>query len=129
MNTAASDGSRIPRRVCEEYLNSDSYKTAIEKGTAIGTLTHRDRVLKATEGGERLTGVVGKDDAILLSKTAVSVLERVYLPDDPADEWVYGVMRILDEDVMDEKSAEVIKQVKGLLRNGIKLTTSSVIIG
>lgn len=125
----ASDGSLIKRDVVADYLNSDSYKTAIERGTILSGLTHRDRVLSASPDGSLLKSVVGKDDNMILNKNIVAVTEKIFLPSDPSDEWVYGIMRIFDESVMDGKSAEAIRQVKGLIANGVKLTTSTVIIG
>lgn len=125
----ASDSSLIPESTVREYLESESYKNAIERGLMVGTITHAGRVLKSQPGGELLTGIVGKDDLILLKKTAVSVIEKIFLPDDPSDEWVYAIQRIFDPDEMDKESAENIKQIIGLIKNGVKVTTSAVIVG
>jgi hypothetical protein len=126
--TPASDRSIIPRKVVEEYLQSDEYKNSIERGLMIGSISHADRVLTSRPGGDLLKGVVGKDDAILLNHTGVSVIEKIFLPDDPNDEWVYAIMRFFDENSMDNKSAECIKQIKGLIKNGVKLSTSSIVL-
>lgn len=126
--TPASDGSIIPRDKVEEWLKSDKYRSNIENGTMLSTVTHRDRVLKASPNGEKLSGVVGKDDNLLLNHSGVGKIDRIFLPDDPNDEWVYGEVSLFDENLMDEESAKSIKLIKGLIRNGVKLTTSSVII-
>lgn len=125
----ATDNSLIPRSVVEEYLNSDRYKTTIDRGLAVGTCTHRDRQLQAVSEGELLKGVVGKDDNLLLKNSAISVIEKVFLPDDPSDEWVYAVQRFFDPEVMDEDTAKRIRQITGLIKNGVKVSTSAVIVG
>lgn len=124
----ATDGSRIPRDKVEDYLNSEEYKNAIESGSMLCTVSHRDRVIQASPNGDLIKGVVGRDDQILLNNSAVGKITRIFLPDDPSDEWVYGEIQLFNEDVMDSKSAEKIRQIKGLIRNGVKLTSSSVIV-
>lgn len=125
----ASDQSLIPRRVVEEYLMSDEYKEAVDRGLMIGTLSHRDRQLTATQGGDLLKGVVGKDDSILLQKSGISTIEKIFFnPDDPNDEWVYAIQKFFDPDVMDEESAKSIRQVTGMIKNGVKISTSAVVI-
>lgn len=125
----ASDNSLIPRSVVEEYLQSEEYKTAIERGLMVGTKTHADRCLTSRPDGDKLKGVVGKDDAILLQNSGISVIEKIFLPDDPSDEWVYAIQRFFNPDTMDSKTAESIRQIEGMIRNGVKLTTSAVVIG
>lgn len=124
----ASDGSRVPRDKVIEYLNSDAYKNAIDSGTMLCTVSHRDRQVQASQGGDLLKGVIGRDDQILLNKSAVGKLNKIFFSDDPSDEWVYGEMELFDEGVMDSQSAELIRQIKGLIRNGVKLTTSTILV-
>lgn len=126
--TPASDGSVIPRYTVEEYLNSDTYRNSIESGSILCSITHRDRSLKASPDGDKLVGTVGKDDNILLHRSAVGKITKIYLPDDPQDEWVYGICEMFDESLMDEDSAKNIKHIKGLIRNGVKVPSSSVVI-
>lgn len=126
--TPASDGSVIPRYTVEEYLNSDTYRNSIESGSILCSVSHRDRALTASPNGDKLKGVVGKDDNLLLNKSAVGKITKIFLPDDPQDEWVYGICELFDENLMDKESAENIKQIKGLIRNGVKVSTSSVVI-
>lgn len=127
--SAASDGSVIPKRVVEEYLRSQEYRNSMDKGLTLIGVTHRDRNLKASPNGNLLAGVTGKDDNLLLNRNSVGRIEKIFLPEDPSDEWCYGVGYIFDETLMDKESAEAIRQVKGLIRNGVKLTTSAVIVG
>lgn len=125
----ASDNSLIPRSVVETYLQSEEYKNAIDRGLMIGTKTHRDRQLTASEGGELLKNVVGKDDNLLLKHSAISVIEKIFLPEDPSDEWVYAIQRFFNPDDMDEESAKSIRQIEGMIKNGVKISTSAVVIG
>lgn len=124
----ASDGSRVPREKVIEYLQSEEYKNAIESGTMLSTVSHKDRNVTSTPNGDLVKGVIGRDDQILLNKSCVGKIDKIFLSDDPNDEWVYGIMTIFDESVMDSESAELIRQIKGLIRNGVKLTTSSVLV-
>lgn len=125
----ASDNSLIPRRVVEEYLSSPEYKTSIERGLMVGSVSHRDRCLKASPNGDLLTGIVGKDDSLLLNNNAISVIEKIFFnPDDPNDEWVYAIQRFFDPNDMDEESAKSIRQITGMIKNGVKISTSAVVI-
>ena len=125
----ASDNSLIPRRVVEEFLSSPEYKTAIERGLMVGGRTHRDRNLVASKGGDLLKNTVGKDDNLILNNNSISVIEKIFFnPDDPNDEWVYAIQRFFDPDVMDEESAKAIRQITGMIRNGVKISTSAVVI-
>lgn len=126
----ASDGSLIPKSAVEEYLSSPEYKTSIERGLMIGGRSHRDRCLKASPNGDLLNGVVGKDDNLLLNNNAISVIEKIFFnPDDPNDEWVYAIQRFFDPEDMDEESARSIRQITGMIKNGVKISTSAVVIG
>ena len=127
--TPASDGSVIPRSVVEEYLNSDTYRNSIESGSVLCSLTHLNRNLKANKDLDSAVSTIGKDDGIMIHRTAVGKITKIYLPDDLQDEWVYGICKIFDEDLMDKESAENIKYIKGLVRNGVNCSTSAVILG
>lgn len=124
----ASDGSIIRRNKVEEYLQSEGYRNAIESGSILCSITHAGRSLKSRNDTSSAVGVVGKDDSLLLLKEIVGKITKIFLPDDPMDEWVYGICELFDENLMDEKSAENIRFIKGLIRNGVKISTSSVII-
>lgn len=125
----ASDNSLIPRKVVEDYIQSPEYKEAIDRGLMIGGKTHRDRVLKASKDGDLLVGVVGKDDNLILRSNAISVIEKIFFnPDDPNDEWVYAIQRFFNPEDMDEESAKSIRQITGMIKNGVKISTSAVVI-
>lgn len=116
----ATDGSLIPRRVVEEYINSDSYKDAIDKHLMLGSVTHSNRVLPSDK-----KNVIGKDDMILLDNSAVCCVERIFVENDG---WTYCVIRFFDEELMDDASKQRIRQMKGLIRNGVKISGSAVIV-
>lgn len=131
-DSAATDGSVIPRRVVEEYLNSDTYKETMDQLTATGGMTHIDRCLpvdgcgnSSDNSGKRpVKNIIGKDDLLILNKNITHAIERIFIENDG---WVYGVLKVFDETLMDDDSAQRIKQVKGLIRNGVKLHVSCVI--
>lgn len=118
--TPATDGSLIPRSVVEAYLNSDSYKEAIEKHTMLGSVTHANRVLPADK-----KNVIGKDDMLLLDNSAICYIDSIFVENDG---WTYCTIKFFDDDLMDDQSKQRIKQIKGLIRNGVKITGSAVIV-
>jgi hypothetical protein len=119
----AADSSRIPRDVVEDYLRSKEYEVIRSNKTATGGITHINRSL-TTDPSMNLKGVVGRDDLLLIKSEITHVLTDIFI--DGND--VMGVLEILDESLMDTKSAERIKQLKGLVRNGIKVGLSCVIL-
>lgn len=126
----ASDNSLIPRSVVETYLQSEEYKNAIDRGLMIGSKTHLDRNISARgEEAAAGKGTIGKDDNILRFFTGISVIEKIFLPEDPSDEWVYAIQRFFNPDDMDEESAKSIRQIEGMIKNGVKISTSAVVIG
>lgn len=118
--TTASDGSRIPREAIEKYINSDKCKETLEKGLVNGGITHENRVLPEDSG---LKGVVGRDDNMLRCNNITHVIESMYLEGTN----LMGVLRFLDESTMDKESAEKIRQITGLIKNGVFLPGSLVI--
>lgn len=117
---AASDGSRIPREVVERYLQSDTYKKSIADHLVTGGFTHKDRVIPEDTN---LKGVIGKDDMMLLNSNIIYYVEKIFIENDG---WVYGILKVLDEDGLDDETVQKIRKFKGMIRNGIKLTMSSV---
>lgn len=133
LDKPAADGSTVSRKVVEDYLNSDEYRDTIENLTATGGLTHIDRCLPSDgcgnssdgSGTRPVKGIIGKDDLLILNKNITHAIEKIYIGDDG---WVYAVLKVFDETLMDDDSAKRIKQLKGLIRNGVKLNSSAVII-
>ena len=130
-NVPASDGSIIPRRVMEEYLASDAYKKSIEEKSMISSLTHRCRNLSAVFPNKpALQKTVGKDDSLLIvdenAPTPTHVVTRLFIND--KDNWLYGEMEILDENLFDPIAKANIQRLKGLLHSGILLSSSAVVV-
>lgn len=127
----ASDGSVIPLAVFQEYFNSEQYKESIEAKDMLCTLTHRSRDLKALPPdfiGAR--GLIGKDDSLLIVDprvpSPVMYITRMYY--DPEIDWVCADAEIFDESICDEAMAEQVKRFKALLKSGVKIGVSAVVV-
>lgn len=127
----ASDGSMIPRNVVEEYLSSDRYKKAIADHTMLGTATHRVRSI-ATGAKDLNPGIaktIGKDDLLLTlgqGTAPTHYIEKLEIND--LDNWVYAWAQLLP-DTLDTEGNELLKRLKTLLRSGVRLGVSAVILG
>lgn len=125
----AADGSLMTQNVFETYLRSTEYKDLIDSGTTLGSLTHRSRDSKCNPVGiGNLKGTVGKDDSLLIigqdMPSPTHVVERLYAEDG----WAWAEIRILDEGSADSGMSENIKRLKTLLRQGVMLPCSAVIV-
>lgn len=116
----ASDNSRIPVDKVREYLNSDAYEESIRKKNMLGGITHYSRILKGDQ-----KGVIGRDDNLWIENNATHVITKISIGDDG---WVYANIEIFDENQMDQETAEKIRKIKGLIRQGVKLGLSSVVV-
>lgn len=130
-DNAASDGSRIPLSVFEEYFNSPQYHDAIESKSMLCSLTHRSRNLKAAPPEyQNLKNTVGNDDIMLCvdqnTPSPVMYIDRLYY--DREIGWVCADATVIDEGMADEDMAKQIKRFKSLLREGIKLGCSAVVV-
>jgi hypothetical protein len=129
---AASDGSRISKEVFQEYFNSEDYKEAIENKSMLSSLTHRSRDLKALPPDYMgVNKVIGKNDSLLIVDeripSPVTYITKMYY--DPATDWVCAEADVLDEEGCDKAMSEQIKRFKSLVRAGVKLNCSGVVIG
>ena len=98
----------------------------------LGQLTHRQRSLACASENIRtsaLSKAVGKDDlALIVADNCGSFthyIEEIWLEDG----WCWGKIKILDEEGMDSIAKENILRLKGMLKQGIKLPLSCVIVG
>ena len=128
---AASDGSRIPLEVFEEYFRSPQYKDAIESKSMLCSLTHRSRNLKsAPPEYQSLKNTVGNDDLMLCvdsnTPSPIMYIDRMYYNRDTG--WVCADATVLDENTADDDMAKQIKRFKSLLREGVKLGCSAVVV-
>lgn len=129
----ASDGSLIPRRVVEEYLNSDRYKDDIKSKKLLGSLSHKCRswgVVPSNKFNPSIIKTVGKDDQLITVGTGASpthVVEKLWIDD--TDGWVYALATIFDEKGMDDEAIQNTRRLRYLLSNHVLISTSAVILG
>lgn len=135
----AADGSIVSVEVAREYLQSEDYKLSVDGRLTLGYLTHRGRQLQtlpaAAGNTAALSKTVGKDDAGLIiadgAPSFTHYVESFYIDDDVQEDtcpWLCAVVKVLDEDGFDEKAADNIKRLKALIRSGVRLTCSLVIV-
>lgn len=130
-NSPASDGSIVSRDVIEQYLASEDYRKIIASHSTLGALSHRARDLKnlPPEAGSNLKNTVGKDDSLIIiaegAPAPTHYIERIYLENDG---WCYADIKILEEDGLDDIAVQNIRRLKGLLRQGIFLGCSMVLV-
>lgn len=133
----AADGSLIGETVVRNYLESKEYKLSIDGKLTMGYLTHRGRsmdTMPSTIGNTAtLKKVVGRDDAGLCVADGVPTfthyVKEFYIEDVPGEgPWLCALVHILDEDGFDPIAANNIKRLKALIRSGIKLTCSLVVV-
>jgi len=132
----AADGSHIGETAVRNYLESKEYKLSVEGKLTVGYLTHRGRsleVLPNSIGTPGIKKVIGRDDAGLCVgdnlPTYTHYVKEFYIEDIPGEgPWLCARVHIFDEKDFDEKAAENIKRLKGLIRSGVKLTCSLVVL-
>jgi hypothetical protein len=133
----AADGSLIGETVVRNYLASKEYQLSIEGKLTMGYLTHRGRsmdTMPSTIGNTAtLKKVVGRDDAGLCVAEGVPTfthyVKEFYIEDVPGEgPWLCALVHILDEDGFDDIAAANIKRLKALIRSGVKLTCSLVVV-
>jgi hypothetical protein len=116
----ATDGSRIPRSSCEEYLRSDDYQTIIANKLSLGGVTHKDRVLE-----EHYKGVIGMDDQIFVNDNVTHYITKLFFNGN--DPFLYGEIELFDPRLFDGKRRDNILNLIGMLRSGVMLPVSVVI--
>jgi hypothetical protein len=133
----AADGSLIGETVVKNYLESKEYKLSIDGKLTMGYLTHRGRSMETMPGTigntATLKKVVGRDDAGLCVADGVPTfthyVKEFYIENVPGEgPWLCALVHILDEDGFDDIAAANIKRLKALIRSGIKLTCSLVVV-
>ncbi len=129
--TPASDKSRVPYEVISSYINSQACKEDIANRIMLGTLTHRSRAIQAVfPDNPTLSKTVGKDDSMLIvddkAPTPTHYVSDLWLE---KDGWLWGTLTILDTEGLDDRAVQNIKRLRGLLKQGIKLTISCVLLG
>lgn len=132
----AADGSIIGETCVRNYLESEEYRLSIEGKLTLGYLTHRGRSLEclpSSVNSPKLKTTIGKDDAGLMiadgAPTYTHYVKEFYIDDVPGEgPWLCALVHIFDEDGFDHVAAENIRRLKALIRAGVKLTASLVVL-
>lgn len=133
----AADGSLIGETVVRNYLESDEYKRSIDGKLTLGYMTHRGRSLESMPDSIGNTAVlkkvVGKDDAGLCiaegAPTFTHYVKKFYIDDVPGEgPWLMAIVHILEPNDFDDIAAENIKRLRALIKAGVKLTCSLVVV-
>lgn len=136
-NSFAADGSHIGETVVRNYLESKDYKLSIEGKLTMGYLTHRGRSLESlgdsVGNASIVKKVVGRDDAGLCVgenlPTFTHYVKEFYIEDVPGEgPFLMALVHIFDEKDFDHVAAENIRRLKGLIRSGVRLTCSLVVL-
>lgn len=115
----ASDGSLIPKEVIGEYLKSADYKNIIDSKISLGGITHKNRTLSEEDSQN-----VGPDDGVLLSGNFTHYIDEIFIKDDG---FCWAWLTFLDEDLMNDETKARVKNIKGLLKKGVKMKLSAVV--
>ena len=131
LNAPASDGSTVPYDVLQSYIDSEDCKKALRDHTMVSSLTHRCRNLKAVFPDKpELSKVIGRDDSTLVvDSQAPPITHYITKLEIRNDHWLYAEAQILDEDGLDDITIQNIRRLKGLIKNGIKVFCSCILLG
>ena len=132
----AADGSIIGETVVRNYLQSKEYQLSIDGKLTLGYLTHRGRNLECLPGNvnsPKLKTCIGKDDSGLIVADGVPTYThyvKEFFVDNVEGEgpWLCAKVVIFNEKDFDGLAADNIKRLKALIRAGVKLTCSLVVL-
>lgn len=132
----AADGSIIGETVVRNYLQSKEYQLSIDGKLTLGYLTHRGRNLECLPGNinsPKLKTCIGKDDSGLIvaegAPTYTHYVKEFFVENVEGEgPWLSAKVVIFDEKNFDGFAAENIKRLKALIRAGVKLTCSLVVL-
>lgn len=115
----AQDGSVIPKRSCDEYLNSEDYKLIIQNKLSLGGVTHKDR------DPEKYSGSVGPDDQILINDNITHYITKCFFKE--GDPNLYAFIETFNPENFSGLRRDNIQNLIGLLKEGVNLPVSVVI--
>lgn len=132
----AADGSIIGETVVRNYLQSKEYQLSVDGKLTLGYLTHRGRNLECLPGNvnsPKLKTCIGKDDSGLIvaegAPTYTHYVKEFFIEDVEGEgPWLSARVVIFDEKNFDGFASENIKRLKALIRAGVKLTCSLVVL-
>jgi hypothetical protein len=131
LNAPASDGSTVPYDVLQSYIDSEECKKALRDKTMVSSFTHRCRNIQSVFPDKpALLKTVGRDDVFgIVDEEAPTITHYITKLEIKSDGWLYGVCEILEEDGLDDVSIQNLRRLKGLIKNGIKIGCSCIILG
>ena len=132
----AADGSIIGETVIRNYLQSKEYQLSVDGKLTLGYLTHRGRNLEClpdSVGSPKLKTCIGKDDSGLIVAEGVPTYThyvKEFFVEDVEGEgpWLCAKVVIFNEKDFDGLAASNIQRLKALIRAGVKLTCSLVVL-
>lgn len=132
----AADGSIIGETVIRNYLQSKEYQLSVDGRLTLGYLTHRGRNLEClpgSVGSPKLKTCIGKDDSGLIVAEGVPTythyVKEFFIENVEGEgPWLSAKVVIFNEKDFDGLAAENIKRLKALIRAGVKLTCSLVVL-
>ena len=136
-NHFAADMSHIGETVVRNYLDSEDYKLSIEGKLTMGYLTHRGRNIESQPSSignpAQVKKLIGRDDTGLCVgqdlPTFTHYVKEFYIENVPGEgPFLMALVHIFDEKDFDHIAAENIRRLKGLIRSGVRLTCSLVIL-
>ena len=131
LNAPASDGSQIPYEVLKSYIESEECKQDLAEHTMVSSLTHRCRNLKAVfPNNPELPRTTGKDDSLIMVEDgAPTITHYITELEIRNDHWLWAKCTVMEEEGLDDISIQNIRRLKGLLKNGVYVGASAVILG
>ncbi len=132
----AADGSIIGETCARNYLQSKDYQLSVDGKLTLGYLTHRGRNLECLPGNvnsPKLKTCIGKDDSGLIVAEGVPTythyVKEFFIENVEGEgPWLSAKVVIFDEKDFDGLAAANIKRLKALIRAGVKLTCSLVVL-
>ena len=132
----AADGSIIGETCAQNYLQSKEYQLSIDGKLTLGYLTHRGRNLEclpSSVNSPKLKTCIGKDDSGLIVAEGVPTythyVKEFFIENVEGEgPWLSARVVIFDEKDFDGLAAANIKRLKALIRAGVKLTCSLVVL-
>ena len=132
----AADGSIIGETVVRNYLQSKEYQLSVDGKLTLGYLTHRGRNLECLPGNvnsPKLKTCIGKDDSGLIVAEGVPTYThyvKEFFVENVEGEgpWLSAKVVIFNEKDFDGLAADNIKRLKALIRAGVRLTCSLVVL-
>lgn len=114
---STNKNASFPRKVIEEYINSDRCKSRLEDGLMLGSITHKYRY-----GAEEIEGL-GLDDRMLDEGVITHVIRKLWLDGSK----IMATIEIFDDETQySPEQLGKLKQLLRLVKNKVRLPLSIV---